>query len=129
MRLKDLISLKFLCFFAYLNIVFSFCNLIIQEAFYYILNDLLQTKIYLTLENICDIYTIFLFTAYLLIIIAIAEFFYRKKINYKKNVSQHKNIYKKALSFIALFFFYIGLLYELCFIILYSFLYWWAVTA
>ena len=36
---------------------------------------------------------------------------------------QNKNIYKKALSFISLFIFYIGLLYELFFIILYSFLY------
>lgn len=123
MKLKDLISLKILCFFAYLNIVFSFCTLVLHDAFYYIFQDILQRKIYLTLENICDVYTVFLFIAYLLIIIAIAEFFYKKKINYKNTGSQNKNIYKKALSFISLFIFYIGLLYELFFIILYSFLY------
>ena len=129
MKLKDLISLKILCFFAYLNIVFSFCTLVLHDAFHYIFQDILQRKIYLTLENICDVYTVFLFIAYLLIIIAIAEFFYKKKINYKNTGSQNKNIYKKALSFISLFIFYIGLLYELFFIILYSFLYWWTVTA
>ena len=123
MKLKDLISLKILCFFAYLNIVFSFCTLVLHDTFYYIFQDILQRKIYLTLENICDVYTVFLFIAYLLIIIAIAEFFYKKKINYKNTGSQNKNIYKKALSFISLFIFYIGLLYELFFIILYSFLY------
>lgn len=129
MSLKNLISLKFLCFFAYLNIVFSFCTLVLHDAFYYIFQDILQRKIYLTLENICDIYTVFLFIAYLLIIIAIAELFYKKKINYKNTGSQNKNIYKKALSLISLFIFYIGLLYELFFIILYSFLYWRTVTA
>ena len=129
MKLKDLISLKILCFFAYLNIVFSFCTLVLHDAFYYIFQDILQRKIYLTLENICDIYTVFLFIAYLLIIIAIAELFYKKKINYKNTGSQNKNIYKKALSLISLFIFYIGLLYELFFIILYSFLSWRAVTA
>ena len=122
MKLKDLISLKILCFFAYLNIVFSFCTLVLHDAFHYIFQDILQRKIYLTLENICDVYTVFLFIAYLLIIIAIAEFFYKKKINYKNTGSQNKNIYKKALSFISLFIFYIGMLYELFFIILYSFL-------
>ena len=129
MSLKNLISLKFLCFFAYLNIVFSFCTLVLHDAFYYIFQDILQRKIYLTLENICDVYTVFLFIAYLLIIIAIAELFYKKKINYKNTGSLNKNIYKKALSFISLFIFYIGLLYELFFIILYSFLYWRTVTA
>ena len=129
MKLKDLISLKILCFFAYLNIVFSFCTLVLHDAFYYIFQDILQRKIYLTLENICDVYTVFLFIAYLLIIIAIAELFYKKKINYKNTGSQNKNIYKKALSLISLFIFYIGLLYELFFIILYSFLYWRTVTA
>ena len=129
MKLKDLISLKILCFFAYLNIVFSFCTLVLHDAFYYIFQDIFQRKIYLTLENICDVYTVFLFIAYLLIIIAIAELFYKKKINYKNTSSLNKNIYKKALSFISLFIFYIGLLYELFFIILYSFLYWRTVTA
>ena len=67
MKLKDLISLKILCFFAYLNIVFSFCTLVLHDAFHYIFQDILQRNIYLTLENICDVYTVFLFTAYLLL--------------------------------------------------------------
>lgn len=128
MKLKDFLSLRFLCFFAYLNIIFSFCSLIIYDAFYYIVGDILQTKIYLTIDDIFDIYTYFLLIAYLLIIIFIFEFFYRKKINYKNTNLQNKNIFKKVTSFISSFFFYSGLLYELFFMIIYSILFWWAVT-
>lgn len=123
MKLKNLVSLNILCFLAYLNLLFTFCSLLMYEAFYEIIETILDKKIYtLSLDDICEVYTIFLFIGYFLIATAIAEYFIRKKHNKENNNSSSKTVLKKIFNFTYFVLFWMGLALEFLFIFLYTLL-------
>lgn len=122
MKLKHLISLRILCVLAYVNLLFTVCTLIFYETFYYILDSIFEKNFYLGLEDISNIYLLFLIFAYFLIITAIVELARGNKSKSINHETQNTPLIKKIFNFIDSCIFYSGLFYELCFVIFYTFL-------
>lgn len=122
MKLKHSISLRILCVFAYVNLLFTVCTLIFYETFYYILDSIFKKNFYLGLEDISNVYLYFLILAYFLIITAIVELARGNKSKSINKESNNTSLVVKVLNFIDSVIFYSGLVYELFFVIFYTFL-------
>lgn len=117
MKLTDLISLRILCVFAYLNMLFSICVFYVQPIVYDRLCIISHKKIhFISLNEISLVYASLLLVDCILIIAAIVEFIRRDDVD----ISKSESVYKKIFYFIFSLLFYFGLIFTIIFIIIYS---------
>lgn len=118
MDLIEPITLRIMCVFAYLNMLFTYVAIWGQPNILDDLSKFFHKKIpFIGYDEIFVVYTFFLFVGYALVIIAVIEFSKRKPIYSPQDSSNKKPFYKKIFAFL----FYIGIAYEMLFLYAYSY--------
>lgn len=119
MKLKNLISLNILSFCAYLNLFLCFYVFFIEGS----LANNHHKELYITIEKLSEVLSVFLLIGYLLIIAAVIEYFKKKKHKENNDNSSEKTVFEKISCVSHSLLFVFSMIYETLFLIFYTALY------